>query len=772
MRHILLRTYFQVRPTFPRTLRIPLRRLLAKRSIHRFSGHWPINELASREPDWWTGWPGGRKFAFVLTHDVEGKRGLERCRRLAAMEMSLGFRSSFNFVPEGEYETPQPLREFLSAHGFEVGVHDLRHDGKLFGSEKKFRRDAQRINHYLADWGSSGFRSGFMLHNFDWLRDLNIAYDASGFDTDPFEPQPDGTNTIFPFWVGRSDDAGYVELPYTLPQDSTLFLLLRESGIGTWVRKLDWIAQHGGMALVNAHPDYMGFEGTRHPSEYGAELYGDFLEYVAYRYQQEAWYALPREVAAYMRQVRDVRIRAESCSSCGNNRKAPQPRHIDGGTPVALSTSHAPSGPDLADPLDWRLQGKRVAMVMFSFYPSDPRPRRAAETLASKGMKVDLICLEEKPSSLRHEIVNGIDVLRIPIRHRRGSIFRYVFEYGAFLLTSAAILTLRSLTHGYDLVYVHNMPDILALSGIVPKLCGAKVILDLHDPMPELMTTIFGFRPDALVVRLLKWFEVRSIAFSDSVVTVNRACARLFTSRGCPLQKMHVVMNSPDERIFQPRTPRVQTGRIGPEYKKFVIMYHGSIVERNGLDLAVQAFALLQKSIPDAELRIYGKHTPFLDTVMRSLGNEEWKESVCYLGPKSLEELVPAIEDCNVGIIPNRWSIFTELNTPTRIFEYLALGKPVIAPEAPGIRDYFDDGTLVFFKLGDAVDLAEKIEYVHAHPQEATEIAWRGQAVYQEHRWAQERQRLTTVVARLLDVKVAESDSEEHILCSRQKAVL
>ncbi len=733
---------------------MPLRRFLAKRSLRRFSAYWSINELASRVPDWWIGWPGGRRFAFVLTHDVEGRRGLDRCRDLAALEMRLGFRSSFNFVPEGEYETPKVLREFLTGHGFEVGVHDLRHDGKLFGSQKEFRRYAQRINHYLAEWDSTGFRSGFMLHNFDWLRDLNIAYDASGFDTDPFEPQPDGTNTIFPFWVGRSDISGYVELPYTLPQDSTLFLLLRESGIDTWVRKLDWIARHGGMALVNAHPDYMGFENVRRSSEYAVQIYSDFLEYVANRYRQEAWFALPREVAAYVHQVRDGWLKTDSSSSA-NDLNARRLRETDGERPVTLSAPQESSFSALADSCDWRLQGQRVAMVMFSFFPDDPRPRRAAETLVSKGMKVDLICLGEKTDCQRHEIVNGIDILRIPISRHRGSIFRYGFEYGAFLLTSAAILAVRTLTRGYDLVYVHNMPDILVLSGIVPQLCGAKVILDLHDPMPELMTTIFGLQPDAPAVRLMKKVEEWCMSFSDAVVTVNRTFARLFTSRGCPSQKMNIVMNSPDDRIFLLRPPRIGATNAGARRERFVIMYHGSMVERNGVDLAVDALARVRKSIPNAELRMYGEPTAFLGRVMNSVRDKGLQDAVHYLGWKSLEDLIPAIDECDVGVIPNHRSVFAELNTPTRIFEYLALGKPVIAPRSAGVCDYFEDNSLVFFQLGDPEDLAQKIEYVFFHTNEVLEIVRRGQDVCREHSWAIERQRLTSCVAKLLQERIA-----------------
>ena len=164
-------------------------------------------------------------------------------RNLLSLEMELGFRSSFNFTPEGPYTVPADLRDWLTNRGFEVGVHDLNHDGCLFSSRESFRLKAQRINHYLEEWNAVGFRSGYMLRNLDWIHDLNIAYDACTFDTDPFEPQPDGVNTIFPFWVpapssqlpapGSSPTlnhprSGYVELPYTLPQDSTLFLLLRE----------------------------------------------------------------------------------------------------------------------------------------------------------------------------------------------------------------------------------------------------------------------------------------------------------------------------------------------------------------------------------------------------------------------------------------------------------------------------------------------------------------------------------------------------------------
>jgi len=132
------------------------------------------------------------------------------------------------------------------------------------------------------------------------LHSLDIEYDASTFDTDPFEPQPDGVGTIFPFWVpGQNGRPGYVELPYTLPQDFLLFILLQEKGIGIWKKKLDWIAQHGGMALFITHSDYMDFHNSNHYEKYPPQYYKDFLNYIKTRYQGQYWHALPREIAKF-----------------------------------------------------------------------------------------------------------------------------------------------------------------------------------------------------------------------------------------------------------------------------------------------------------------------------------------------------------------------------------------------------------------------------------------------------------------------------------------
>ena len=265
---------------------------------------------------------------------MDNQKGQERVLELAKLEMSLGFRSAFNFVPE-RYTNHEKIKEFLRENGFEIGVHGLKHDGKLFKNWQNFDQRAQKINRYLQEWGSTGFTSPSMHHNLDWLHALNITHSISTFDTDPFEPQPDPVGTIFPFVVYKNSGQRsamsshtapfsllshpgskppglpasqltnfFIELPYTMPQDHLLYIILREKCIDIWKRKLDWIAEKGGMALLNTHTDYMNFNGGNNTlEEYSVELYIDFLNYVKQKYQESYWTVPANEIARFMRNL-------------------------------------------------------------------------------------------------------------------------------------------------------------------------------------------------------------------------------------------------------------------------------------------------------------------------------------------------------------------------------------------------------------------------------------------------------------------------------------
>jgi len=192
------RIFYLFKPIIPRKVQLFLRRFLVKKQLEQYKDVWPILPGSQTKPENWTGWPDGKDFAIVLTHDVELREGHDKCKQLLEIEKELGFKSSFNFVPE-RYVVDKELREFIVNEGFEVGVHGLNHDGKLFQNKKTFLKRAEKINHYLKDWNAVGFRSPSMHHNLEWIHKLDIEYDLSTFDTDPFEPQFYGIETIFPF---------------------------------------------------------------------------------------------------------------------------------------------------------------------------------------------------------------------------------------------------------------------------------------------------------------------------------------------------------------------------------------------------------------------------------------------------------------------------------------------------------------------------------------------------------------------------------------------
>ncbi len=294
--------YGFVRYLLPDFLRTALRTTLLSRQRTRSALNWPVEDryvrfqfeivarlMAAkrlRSISHIRFWPEGKRFAFVLTHDIETAEGQRYVRTIAALEEKFDFRSSFNFVPE-KYRVDLDLIGELKSRGFEVGVHGLKHDGKSFASKEAFDARAESINRYLKQWGAVGFRSPMTHRNPEWMQALEIEYDLSFFDTDPYEPMPGGTMSIWPFVMGR-----FVELPYTLSQDHTLMVTLAERTPRVWLEKVEFIRRHQGLALLNAHPDYL-----RVPARF--TIYEEFLNAMSRR--TDCWHALPRETARWWR---------------------------------------------------------------------------------------------------------------------------------------------------------------------------------------------------------------------------------------------------------------------------------------------------------------------------------------------------------------------------------------------------------------------------------------------------------------------------------------
>jgi glycosyltransferase involved in cell wall biosynthesis len=297
---------------------------------------------------------------------------------------------------------------------------------------------------------------------------------------------------------------------------------------------------------------------------------------------------------------------------------------------------------------------------------------------------------------------------------------------------------------------VHNMPDILVFSAIVPRLRGAGIILDLHDPMPELMMSIYDLPRSHPLVRLLGVFERWSIAFSHLAITPNLAFQKLFLSRSCPPGKMRIIMNSPEEEMFANPENAGPIHQPPAEAGELRLMHHGSIVHRHGVDLLVKAVDRVRARLPKIRLDIYGSRTPFLDEVLETARRFGVDDVVHYQGAKPQDEIVKAIRGCHLGVVPNRFSAFTNINLPTRLFEYLAMRRPVIAPATRGILDYFGEDEIITFKPEDVDDLAAKILWVHNHPQAVPGLVERGARVYRKHLWSGQKEYFLQEVCTLL----------------------
>ncbi len=235
-------------------------------------------------------WPDGLEHAVVLTHDIESREGLPQVDKLARLEEQYGLRSAWYFVP-AKYRIDSGMLDDLRARGHEVGLHGYNHDGQLFSSKRVFEQRARRINELASDWPATGFRAPMMHRELSWMQALDIDYDASCFDIDPFQAMPGGVGGVWPFIAGR-----FVELPCTLPQDHTLFVTLQQRTIGIWTKKYALLRALRGMAMCLIHPDYLNT-----PERW--DLYRQLLEqFVA---AEGAWKCLPREAASWWR-MRDA----------------------------------------------------------------------------------------------------------------------------------------------------------------------------------------------------------------------------------------------------------------------------------------------------------------------------------------------------------------------------------------------------------------------------------------------------------------------------------
>jgi glycosyltransferase involved in cell wall biosynthesis len=376
----------------------------------------------------------------------------------------------------------------------------------------------------------------------------------------------------------------------------------------------------------------------------------------------------------------------------------------------------------------------RICIIRHYYYPEDPRGRREAEALADAGHHVDILTLRHAGEPMR-EVINGVHVRRLPVEHYRGSPLHYAYEYGAFFVLAFFILTSRFFRKRYDVVQVNSLPDFLVFSAAVCKLFGARLVLDMHECTPELFCTKYGASPGHPVVRVLAWIEQWSLAFADQVVTCTPQQRDLFASRGTPSEKIAVVLNAANSAIFRPRTAEPILWQPG---ERFELVAHGLVVQRYGLDTMVRAVALLAREIPDVVLHIYGKgdYLPEVEALAQRLGVAD---RVIAHGFVPEEELLDGIARAHIGVIAARRDSFRDLTHTQKMYEYVAMRKPVVIAETPAIRTHFDESCFQFFASDDPADLARALRDLYYDPLRALAMIESASRRYRAYAWDAQR---------------------------------
>lgn len=344
---------------------------------------------------------------------------------------------------------------------------------------------------------------------------------------------------------------------------------------------------------------------------------------------------------------------------------------------------------------------KRIATVAFTHFASDARPRREAKALADRGDEVHFWGL----GTGGDYALDGVQVHELPVRRYRGArAGQYLAAYGSFLL-QAAIELARAPTP--DVVHVHTLPDFMVFAALFPKWRGARVILDVHDPMPELYRSKFGLGPHHPVIRAVEAQERLALRTADHVICTHDLFRERLARLGVPRERVTVLLNVADPAVFG-AVGALTEGRTPSEPP--TIVYHGTIAERLGLDVALDAFERLRRRHRALRLRLIGTGD-FAPRLQERIAESEAREAVEFPNRHLPVHALPkAIGDATVGLVPNRNDPSTRMMLPVKLMEYAHVGIPAVAPRLPAITQYFDERRCRLYRPGDPESLAEAID--------------------------------------------------------------
>ena len=378
----------------------------------------------------------------------------------------------------------------------------------------------------------------------------------------------------------------------------------------------------------------------------------------------------------------------------------------------------------------------RHCMVVYSIYPlGETRVQREAEALIRHGYEVDVICLRLLGEQAIDEY-KGVKIYRqkfcfpFGLMKNKG-LFEKFFNYLRFFITAGIRVTQLHFTKNYSTIQVHNLPDFLVFCTLIPKLLRIPIILDLHDLMVEFYAGRFGEK-GSLGAWLIRLQEGIACKYADHVITVSEHWRQALIKRGVPEEKCSVVMNVADDQIFRPpngNRPSKQT------HQGFRLIYHGSMQQRYGLDLVVQAVDQVRHEIPDVQLSLVGEG-PFLPALQELVVKLGLQEHVCIEPPHLAEDLPTIINSCDLGVVPYRTDVFTDGLVPTKLMEYAAMELPAIAARTTAIQNYFTVTNVEFFEPGSVDDLSRCILLLYNNPNRMEELSRGSQNFNQRYNWA------------------------------------
>jgi glycosyltransferase involved in cell wall biosynthesis len=392
----------------------------------------------------------------------------------------------------------------------------------------------------------------------------------------------------------------------------------------------------------------------------------------------------------------------------------------------------------------------RVGMLVHGYYPIDPRVRREAEALADAGYDVDVVCLRRpgragQAGEPRIETINGVRVHRLPLERKRGGQMRYFFEYAVLTLLGSVKLARLHFSHPFQVVHIHNMPDFLVLAGLLPKWTGAKLLLDVHDPMAELYQANGSGRAE-WVARVLNWQQRISCQLANKVVSVSESMRENLQSKGVPSEKIFIVHNFPDQRFFANHREIASWPR---HRDKPTLLYCGTITDHYRLDIAVRALATASKSIPGLRLRIVGEGNR-INEVFELARDLNVGDRIEFLGTVDADRVPAIMADADIGVSTHEAGVFGALYFSNKILEYISQGLPVVCSRTETLVRYIPEDSIFYFEPGSSEDMAAQILRLWSEPALALRSVANGRALIPRYTWETEKNRLSAFYQKLV----------------------